>query len=194
MPARRPLVTPRPATHSGPRHLFCALAPAFPVLLALLLAACSGPVDTVREAHIAPDESVSIEQALKRYPYFKKITWSTYTDDNGKCIVQAACDIDVAANCREVSQAGLKLAQRDVKRDYFVARFVVDGLPARVRALEAMHVTTCSNGAQLVMADPKYLRAIYNREQVRLFCLDGLNCPGQGGAPAQVQAVPPPTP
>ncbi len=118
MPARRPLVTPRPATHCGPRRLFCALAPTFTALLALLLAACSGPVDTVREAHIAPDESVSIEQALKRYPYFKKITWSTFTDSNGKCIVQAACDIDVAANCREVSQAGLKLAQRDVKRDY----------------------------------------------------------------------------
>ena len=194
MPARRPLVTPRPATHCGPRRLFCALAPTFTALLALLLAACSGPVDTVREAHIAPDESVSIEQALKRYPYFKKITWSTFTDSNGKCIVQAACDIDVAANCREVSQAGLKLAQRDVTRDYFLARFVVDGLPARVRALEAMHVTTCSNGAQLVMADPKYLRAIYNREQVRFFCLDGLNCPGQGVSDAAAASPAPPAP
>lgn len=150
------------------------------VVLCTLLFACSGPVDTVRQARISPDESVTVEEALTRYPYFKKIAWNTYEDKNGKRIVEALCDIDVAASCRDVSQPGLALARRDVVRDFFLARFVVEGLPAKVRAREAMHVTQCSNGAQLVMADPKYLRAIYNREQVRFFCLDGLNCPSQG--------------
>jgi len=153
------------------------------VVLCVFLCACSGPVDSVRQARIAPDESVTVEEALARYPYFKKIEWNSYEDRNGKRIVEALCDIDVAANCQEVSRTGLALARRDVARDFFLARFVVDGLPARVRPLEAMHVTQCSNGSQLVMADPKYLRAIYNREQVRIFCLDGLNCPGQGATP-----------
>jgi len=166
------------------------------VLLSFLFAClalacgCSGPVDTVREAHIAPDERVSVAQALERYPYFKSICWDTYEDKDGRRIVEALCDIDVAANCREVNEAGLKLAQRDVVKDYFLARFVVEGLPAKVRALEAQHVTQCSNGARLGMGDPKYLRAIYNREQVRFFCLDGLNCPGQ----AQVASLPLPPP
>lgn len=147
-----------------------------------LLCSCSGPVDTVRQARISPDESVTVEEALARYPYFTGIEWNTYEDKNGTRVVEAICDLDVAATCREVSRTGLALARRDVARDFFLARFVVEGLPAKVRAREAMHVTQCSNGAQLVMADPKYLRAIYNREQVRFFCLDGLNCPGQAAS------------
>ena len=155
------------------------------VLVTLLLAAlpvlgaCSSPVDTVREARIALDPSVTVAQALERYPYFKGIAWSTYEDKDGKRIVEAACDMDVAANCRDVNEAGLKLAQRDVRRDYFLARFIVEGWPRKVRPLEAQHVTECSSGARLGFADPKYLRAVYNREQMRFFCLDGLNCPGQ---------------
>ena len=152
-------------------------------ILCACLCGCSGPVDTVRQARISPDESVTVEQALTRYPYFKKIEWTTYEDKDGKRFVEDVCDIDVAANCRDVSQVGLKLARRDVVRDFFVARFVVDGLPARARALEAQHVTQCSNGSRLVIADPKYLRAIYNREPVRFFCLEGLNCPSQGAPP-----------
>jgi hypothetical protein len=146
-------------------------------------------VDAVREARIAPDESITVSQALERYPYFKKIAWSTYKDKDGKNIVEAVCDIDVAANCRGVNEAGLKLAQRDVARDYFLARFVVDGFPRKVRAQEARHVTQCASGQRLGFSDPKYLRAIYNREPVRFFCLDGLNCPGLGGG-----ALPPPEP
>ncbi len=175
MPARRPTV-------ASPSSALTCLG----VLFCVCLAACSGPVDTVRQARISLDETVTVEQALARYPYFKKIEWCTYESKDGKRMVEAVCDIDVAATCREVSQTGLKLAQRDVARDLFVARFVVDGLPAKVRPLEAQHVTQCASGAKLVMADPKYLRAIYNREQVRLFCLDGLNCPGQ-----DVSAQPP---
>ena len=173
------------------------------VLVTLLLAAlagfggCSNPVDTVREARIAPDPSVTIAQALERYPYFKGITWGTHIDKDGKRIVEAACDIDVAANCRGSNEAGVKLAQRDVTRDYFLARFIVEGLPAKVIALEAQHVTECTSGVRLGFSDPKYLRAIYNREQVRFFCLDGLNCPGQTSSgqtsteqPPQEQALP----
>ena len=148
-------------------------------LLPALLCACSDPVETAKRAHIAPDESITVAQALERYPYFKSISWSCREDKDGKFIVEAACDIDVAANCQGVSEAGLKLAQRDVARDYFVARFVVEGLPSKVHALEARHVTQCASGTRLGFSDPKYLRAIYNREQVRFFCLDGLNCPGQ---------------
>lgn len=152
-------------------------------LAGLLLYACSGPVDTVREARLPYDESVTVEQALKRYPYFTKIEWRSYQDKDGKRFVEAVCDIDVAANCREVNEAGLKIARRDVARDFFVARFAVGGLPAKARPLEAQHVTQCASGARLVMADPKYLRAIYNREPVRFFCLEGLNCPGLGLSP-----------
>ena len=54
-------------------------------------------------------------------------------DKNGKRIVEAACDIDVAANCRDVNGAGLRLATRDVVRDYFLARFIVEGFPRKVR-------------------------------------------------------------
>lgn len=155
-------------------------------LAALLpLCACSGPVDTVKEARLALDPSVTVAQALERYPYFKKITWSSYENKDGKRIVEAACDIDVAANCRGVNGAGLKLAQRDVSRDYFLARFIVEGWPRKVRPLEAQHVTECTSGARLGFADPKYLLAVYKREQVLFFCLDGLNCPGQGAPPAQ---------
>ena len=164
------------------------------LLLATLagLAGCSPPIDTVREARIAPDPSVTIAQALERYPYFKSITWNSYKDKDGKRIVEAACDIDVAANCRGSNEAGLKLAQRDVSRDYFLARFIVEGWPAKVRALEAQHITECTSGVRLGFADPKYLRAIYNREQVRFFCLDGLNCPGQTSTeqPPQQQVLP----
>lgn len=179
MPARRPAVTVRTAaTGLGLLLRFC---------LAVLLSGCSGPVDTVREARLSLDESVTVEQALARYPYFKNIEWTSYESKDGKRMVEAVCDLDVAATCREVNQQGLKLARRDVARDFFVARFVVDGLPAKVRALEAQHVTQCASGAKLVMADPKYLRAIYNREQVRLFCLEGLNCPGQDASTQAAQ-------
>lgn len=175
MPAGRPAVRIRTA--------FTGLGLFFSLCLSALLGGCSGPVDTVREARLSLDESVTVEQALARYPYFKNIAWSTYEGKDGKRLVEAVCDLDVAATCREVNQEGLKLARRDVARDFFVARFVVDGLPAKVRPLEAQHVTQCSSGAKLVMADPKYLRAIYNREQVRIFCLEGLNCPGQDAGP-----------
>jgi len=156
--------------------------PLVTVILAvsLLLCACADPVQTVREARISPDESVTVEQALARYPYFKSITWSSYETKDGKRIVEAACDIDVAANCRGVGGAALKLAQRDVARDYLLARFVVEGWPRKVRALEARHVTQCDSGISLGMSDPKYLRAVYNRERVRFFCLEGANCPGHG--------------
>jgi len=154
-----------------------------------LLCACTGPVDTAKEARLALDPSVTVAQALERYPYFKKITWSTYENKDGKRIVEAACDIDVAANCRGVNGAGLKLAQRDVNRDYFLARFIVEGWPRKVRPLEAQHVTECRSGVRLGFADPKYLLAIYNREQVLFFCLDGLNCPGQADGQG---AAPPP--
>ncbi|MDR3640592.1 MAG: hypothetical protein P4L39_04660 [Humidesulfovibrio sp.] len=162
-----------------------------------LLCACSDPVDAVREARISPDESVTVEQALKRYPYFKGVTWNTYEDKDGKRIVEADCDIDVAANCRGVNKAGLKLAQRDVTRNYVQARFIVEGFPRKVRAQEARHVTQCASGTRLGFADPKYLRAIYNREQVRFFCLDGLNCTGETGSsqPASgQQGAEPPAP
>lgn len=158
-----------------------------------LLCACSDPVDVVRQARIAPDPGITVAQALERYPYFKAITWTSYEDKNGKRIVEAACDIDVAANCRDVNGAGLRLATRDVVRDYFLARFIVEGFPRKVRALEAQHVTQCTSGVRLGLADPKYLRAVYNREQVRFFCLEGLNCPGQGSG-GQTPAAPPQTP
>ena len=176
LPAR-PLPVRFLSLHHRPLRLLAAL-----LCLCVTALACTGPVDEVRQARIALDESVTVEEALARYPYFKKIEWKSYEDKFGKRIVEAVCDIDVAANCREVNQPALALARRDVARDYFLARFVVDGLPARVRALEAMHVTQCTSGARLAMADPKYLRAIYNREQVRFFCLDGLNCPGRAPA------------
>ena len=144
-----------------------------------LLCGCSDAVETAKQARIAPDESFTVAQALERYPYFKSITWSSHEEKEGKVIVEALCDIDVAANCRGVSEAGLKLAQRDVVRDYLLARFVVEGLPRKVHAQEARHVTQCASGTRLGFSDPKYLRAIYNREQVRFFCLDGVNCPGQ---------------
>lgn len=150
---------------------------------ALLLCGCSDPVSDVRGARIAPDESVTVGEALERYPYFKHVAWKAYEDKDGRIMVEAECDLDVAANCRGVNGAALKLAQRDVARDYFVARFVVEGWPRKVRAQEARHVTQCSSGQRLGFSDPKYLRAIYNREQVRFFCLDGVNCPGQNAAP-----------
>jgi hypothetical protein len=156
-----------------------AALPLFALATLTFLCACSDPVDAVREARIAPDESVTVGEALERYPYFKAVTWSTYEDKNGRCIVEAACDIDMAANCLGVNAAGLKLAQRDVTRNYVQARFIVEGWPRKVRAMEARHVTQCASGLQLGFADPKYLRAIYNREQVRFFCLDGLNCTGK---------------
>ena len=54
-------------------------------------------------------------------------------------------------------------------------------------------MTQCTSGVRLGLADPKYLRAVYNREQVRFFCLEGLNCPGQGSG-GQTPAAPPQTP
>ncbi|PKN07452.1 MAG: hypothetical protein CVU73_11840 [Deltaproteobacteria bacterium HGW-Deltaproteobacteria-8] len=151
--------------------------------LSAFLAGCSDPVETVRQARISPDPSMSIAEALEKYPYFNKIEWSTFEDKDSKCVVQANCEINVAANCRSVSEASLAAATRDVRRDYFQARFVVYGFPRQVRALEAAHVTECTNGGRLRMADPKYLRAIYSRELVRFFCLEGLNCPPSPAKP-----------
>lgn len=151
--------------------------------LALLLAAlislvgCGDPVEAVRQARISPDPSMTVAEALEGYPYFTRVQWSSFEDRNGKLVVEADCDIDVAANCRNVSGASLAAATRDVRRDYVQARFVVEGFPRKIRAQEAAHVTECTNGHRLRLADPKYLRAIYSRELVRFFCLEGLNCP-----------------
>jgi len=147
------------------------------VVLLLCLCGCSGPVDVVRQAHIQPDVTSSVAEALERYPYFTKVTWDAYEDKDGRHIVEAACDIDVSANCNDVDRPSLEVAKRDTKRDYFLARFLVEGFPRQVRALEAVHVTECADGKRLTFADPKYLRAIYNRERVRFFCFEGLNCP-----------------
>lgn len=153
--------------------------PLLALLLALAscLAGCGDPVEEVRQARISPDLSMTVAEALEKYPYFTKVQWSSFEDKDGKLVVEAACDIDVAANCRTVSETSLAAATRDVRRDYFQAQFVVSGFPRKVRALEAAHVTVCSNGTPLRLADPKYLRAIYSRELVRFFCLEGLNCP-----------------
>ncbi|MDP3426416.1 MAG: hypothetical protein Q8S17_03445 [Humidesulfovibrio sp.] len=154
-----------------------------PLALALLLAttvflaACGDPVESVRHARISPDPSLTVAEALEGYPYFTRVEWSSFTDKDGRLIVEANCDIDVAANCRTVSQASLAAATRDVRRDYFQARFVVAGFPRNIHAQEAAHITDCTNGHRLRLADPKYLRAIYSRELVRFFCLEGLNCP-----------------
>lgn len=156
-----------------------ALTTALAAALCLCLAACGDAVDCVREARIQPDPSVTVAEALERYPYFTNVAWSEHETRDGKTIVEAACELNVSANCREVSRESLEVATRDVKRDYFLAQFVVDGFPRQVRAQEAIHVTICAGGKKLTFADPKYLRAIYNREQVRFFCFEGLNCPGQ---------------
>ena len=149
----------------------------FLLALSACLAGCGDPVETVRQARVSPDPSMSVADALEKYPYFTKVQWSTYVDKEGKRVVEAECDIDVAANCRTVSEASLAAATRDVRRDYFQARFVVEGFPRTIRAQEAAHVTDCTNGNRLRLADPKYLRANYSRELVRYFCLEGLNCP-----------------
>jgi len=153
------------------------LAPALFWVFSIFLSGCGDSVEIVRQARISPDPSMSVAEALEKYPYFTKVSWSTYTDKDGKRVVQADCDLDVAANCRTVSEASMAAATRDVRRDYFQARFVISSFPRKVRALEAAHVTECTNGTRLRLADPKYLRAIYSRELVRFFCLEGLNCP-----------------
>lgn len=142
-----------------------------------LLAACGDAVELVRASHQEPDRARSVAEALEKYPYFTKVTWSSYTDKDGKTIVQAECDIDVAANCQDVALASLKLATKDVRRDYFVAQYVVVGWPRQVRPQYAIHVTQCSNGNKLSYTDPKYLASIYRGERVRYFCMEGLNCP-----------------
>jgi hypothetical protein len=161
------------------RHSLQALLLGLTIFLA---AGCGDPVEAVRQARLPLDPSMTVAEALEKYPYFTKVAWSSYEDKDGKLVVEADCDLDVAANCRTVSEASMAAATRDVRRDYFQARFVVHGFPRQARALEAAHVTECANGNRLRMADPKYLRAIYSRELVRLFCLEGLNCPP---APAQ---------
>lgn len=161
--------------------------PLLVLLFALVscLAGCGDPVEHVRQARISPDPTMTVGEALEKYPYFTKVPWSSFEDKNGKLVVEAICNIDVAANCRTVSEASMAAATRDVRRDYLEARFVVEGFPRKVRAMEAAHVTECSNGKRLRMADPKYLRAIYSRELVRFFCLEGLNCPPAPPASAQ---------
>lgn len=158
-------------------HRIHLLALALLLASSAFLAGCGDPVETVRQARISPDPSMTVAEALEGYPYFTKVEWRTYEDKDGKRVVEANCDIDVAANCRTVSEASLAAATRDVRRDYFQARFVVEGFPRTIRAQEAAHVTDCTNGNRLRLADPKYLRAIYSRELVRFFCLEGLNCP-----------------
>jgi hypothetical protein len=158
-------------------HRIRPLPLALLLTLTAFLAGCGDPVEAVRQARIAPDPSMSVAEALEKYPYFTKVQWSTFEDKDGKRVVQADCDLDVAANCRTVSESSMAAATRDVRRDLFQARFVVYGFPRQVRPLEAAHVTECTNGSRLRLADPKYLRAIYSRELVRFFCLEGLNCP-----------------
>lgn len=153
-----------------------------PLLLLLAcagLAACGDPVDVARQARIDPDPSVSVAEALGRYPYFTNVAWSSREDKDGKVIVEAACEFNLSAACRNVSPASLALATQNVARDYILARFVVYGLPRKARALEALHVTECVSGKRLNFADPKLLRAVYNREEIPFFCLEGLNCAGQ---------------
>ncbi len=161
------------------------------LLASALLCACSrDPVAAARQARIAPDNSVTVEQAFARYPYFTKVTWSTYEDAWGRCIVEAVCDVNLAANCRDVNSGALALARRDVARDYLLARFQVEGFPVQVHLLDMLHVTQCAAGKRLGFADPKYLSSVYGRRPIRHFCLEGLNCPGSAAAPPP--AVPAP--
>jgi len=155
-----------------------------------LLAGCGDAVEVVRESHLEPDRTRSVAEALEKYPYFTKVAWSSYEDKDGKTIVEAQCDIDVAANCQDVALVSLRLATKDVRRDYFVAEFVVAGWPRKVRPQYAIHVTQCSNGNKLSYTDPKYLAAIYRGERVRYFCMEGLNCPSaELGASMNATAV-----
>lgn len=154
----------------------------------LLLAACGDPVETVRGTRLDVAPTRTVAEGLEGYPYFTRVRWTSFEDRDGKTIVQAECDIDVAANCREVNQQSLAIATRDVARDYFVAQFVVAGWPRQVRPQWATHVTVCSQGKRLAFTDPKYLGVILNGERVRQFCLEGLNCPGNGAASPAEQA------
>jgi hypothetical protein len=145
----------------------------------LLLAACGDASEVARQSRIVPDPSVTVAEALARYPFFTDVTWSERPKPSGGVIVEAACELNVRALCRRISPAALDLATKDVARDLVLVRLVVDGLPRRARPLEALHVTECKSGKRLVIADPKLLRAIYNREELPFFCLEGLNCAGQ---------------
>lgn len=146
--------------------------------LPLLLAACGDAIEAVRQTRLESAPTRTVAEALEGYPYFSKVRWSSFEDKDGKTIVQAECDLDVAANCREVNPQSLAIATRDVARDYFVAQFVVAGWPRKVRPQWASHVTVCSSGTRLVFTDPKYLDVILTGERVRQFCLEGLNCAG----------------
>ena len=163
-------------------------------LLALpfLLAACGDPIDLVRQSHQKPDTSRTVAQVLESYPYFKKVTWTSHEDKDGKIIVQAECDIDIAATCKDVSTASMKLATRDVRDDYLLAQYVVVGWPRKIRPQYAIHVTRCLNGNHLAVTDPKSLQAIYRGERLRFFCLEGLNCPPTEASQEKGDAEKPP--
>lgn len=160
----------------------------------LLLCACGDPVEAVRQARLDMAPTRTVAEGLEGYPYFTKVRWTSFEDKDGKTIVQAECDIDVAANCRDVNQQSLAIATRDVGRDYFLVQFVVAGWPRKVRPQWATHVTVCSRGKRLTFTDPKYLNVILNGERVRQFCLEGLNCPGEPGGGSATLQQPAPEP
>lgn len=169
------------------------MRPYLPLLLLACLAVlsgCSDAMETAKSARLPMDETVTLSEALARYPYFKSVAWSSHTDKDGKRIAEAVCEVDVPASCRDMNPAALAVARRDVARDYFVLRFVVAGFPRKVVPLEGQHVTQCGNGKRLALSDPKFLQAVYNREQVRFFCLEGLNCTGFGESAPSGDAPP----
>lgn len=64
-------------------------------ILVFSLAACNSPVNRVKDGTLNIDKSITIGKAFENYSYFKKITWSHYTDKQGRDIVQVNAEFDI---------------------------------------------------------------------------------------------------
>ena len=66
------------------------------VFFFMLLSACSSNnVEEAKDGYILRDSNTKIGAAFKKYPFFKKISWATCSDESGRKVIQVVGEYDL---------------------------------------------------------------------------------------------------
>lgn len=69
------------------------------LLLIIIISNCGGAVRTVKKGRLKLDGSITVSQALENYPLFKKTSWKSFSDQQGRKIVEFIGEIDMNEMC-----------------------------------------------------------------------------------------------
>jgi len=63
----------------------------------VILAACGGPVSTVKESPLSIDETLTVDQAFSNRNVCKNVSWEEFEDDRGRVVVNYSCEIKIGS-------------------------------------------------------------------------------------------------